>query len=86
MVFTGKHLDVYSPHTGEVWYTAEVIDVVPTDYGYFFRMEMNEGNIYGYRLDTEYPDQLTFVDNGDPYSMDGYSGSDSLRRTQFEED
>ena len=49
-------------------------------------MEMNEGNIYGYRLDTEYPDQLTFVDNGDPYSMDGYSGSDSLRRTQFEED
>ena len=86
MVFTGKHLDVYSPHTGEVWYTAEVTDVVPTDYGYFFRMEMNEGNIYGYRLDTEYPDQLTFVDNGDPYSMDGYSGSDSLRRTQFEED
>ena len=85
MVFTGKHLDVYSPHTGEVWYTAEVTDVVPTDYGYFFRMEMNEGNIYGYRLDTEYPDQLTFVDNGDPYSMDGYSGSDSLRRTQFEE-
>lgn len=54
-------------------------ECIKTDYGYYIKLEGG----WGYRYEFEYPDCLTYIGKGDPYSNDGYSGSSSLSKMDW---
>ena len=81
-VFSQNMLEIYYPDSDEVSDRRLIVKVTKTDYGYFFEVnDANSGN-YGYRLDLTDTGTLTMVDTTDPYSMDGYSATDSLVRNK----
>ena len=77
VVISGTKVTGYVRDSEEPWYEREITDITKTDYGYYFHI-----GDYGYRM--LLPDQqtLTLMGNGDPYSTEGYSGTDSLVRTK----
>ena len=73
----------YGPEATEPSDEETIREVIKTDYGYFFRLENNgHGFNPAYRLELSNPETLIAVDTADPYSMDGYSGTDSLVRNK----
>lgn len=81
IVFDGNDLKSYLPNSNTVDFERTISNVTPTDYGYFFQISYEYGD-YGYRWEKSAPEALTIVDTTDPYSMDGYSGTDSLVRNK----
>lgn len=79
IVFSGNTVKAYLPESSETYYERTVRDVIKTDYGYFVVIAYDYGD-YGYRLETQNPGTLTLVGTSDPYSEEGFSGTDSLVR------
>ena len=82
-IISGNTIEEYGPEATEPSYEETISEVIKTDYGYFFRLENNGyGFNPAYRLELSNPEVLISVDTADPYSMDGYSGTDSLVRNK----
>lgn len=82
-IISGNAIEEYGPEATEPSDEETISEVIKTDYGYFFRLENNgHGFNPAYRLELSNPETLIAVDTADPYSMDGYSGTDSLVRNK----
>ena len=82
-IISGNAIEEYGPEATEPSDEEKISEVIKTDYGYFFRLENNgHGFNPAYRLELSNPETLIAVDTADPYSMDGYSGTDSLVRNK----
>ena len=82
IVFDGTDMKAYQPYSDEeTYFERSVREVIPTDYGYFFQIAYDYGD-YGYRWDKNDSETLALVETTDPYSMEGYSGTDSLTRNK----
>ena len=80
IIFEGNDLKAYDP-SGVLGFERTVSEVTKTDYGYFFRISYEYGD-YGYRWDMANPETLSLVSTSNPYSTEGYSGTDSLVRNK----
>ena len=81
IVFDGNDVKAYLPNSDTVDYERIVSNVTLTDYGYFFQISYENGS-YGYRWDKNDSETLALVNTTDPYSTEGYSGTDSLTRNK----
>lgn len=81
IVFDGNDVKAYLPNSDTADYERIVSNVTLTDYGYFFQISYENGS-YGYRWDKNDSETLALVNTTDPYSTDGYSGTDSLTRNK----
>ena len=81
--FAGTNMKAYLPGSTDVYFDRNIRTIYKTDYGYFFVVDPGSeanGKKYGYRLQSDSPESLTIVDTANPYSLRGYSGTDSLCR------
>lgn len=81
IVFDGNDVKAYLPNSDTVDYERIVSNVTLTDYGCFFQISYENGS-YGYRWDKNDSETLALVNTTDPYSTEGYSGTDSLTRNK----
>lgn len=80
-VFYMNTVEIYSTSDGKNYnlVAAYPYECQKTDYGYYIKIDGSNGT-YGYRYEWEYPEALTYMGNGDPYSTDGYSGTSSMSK------
>ena len=79
MVFDGDKAHCHSEENGD--YDVAVAEIVETDYGYYLRMDSGTWQ-FGYRWNTETPNQLDRVDTWDTEDLSTYSGTDSYVRVE----
>lgn len=76
--FSGDDMKAYLPDSTEIYFDRTVQTVFKTDYGYFYVINDN-GSLYGYHLETDYPQSMLIVDVANPYA-ESSSMTDSLCR------
>ena len=79
-VFSGKTVKLYAPGSKKAWTTYKIDKVTKTSYGYYFRIYLGKGYYDGWRLYSNKKTSLVSVGNGNPNSMQGFSGTSSLVR------
>lgn len=79
-VFSGKTVKLYAPGSKKVLYRYKIDKVTKTSYGYYYRIYLGKGYYDGWRLYLNKKALLESVGNGNPNSMQGFSGTDSLVR------
>ena len=77
--FDGDKAHCHSEENGD--YDVAVAEIVETDYGYFLRMDSGTWQ-FGYRWNTETPNQFDRVDTWDTEDLSTYSGTDSYVRVE----
>ena len=80
--FSGDDMKAYLPDSADVYFDRTVAIIFKTDYGYFFAINMGDGEYgepYGYRWEQESPETLYLIDKANPF-VPSISMTDSLCR------
>ncbi len=79
-VISGNTIKKYGPGATEPSLEETISEVIKTDYGYYYLVHYGFGDA-GYRYEVNDPENLLSV-GADPYSTEGFSGTDSFCRNK----
>ncbi len=78
--FSGKTIKYYCSDSSTVNWSAAIDEVIKTDYGYYFKVDLGLNIYIGYQLRLTDTNTLIYVGIGDPYSSEGLNKEASLSR------
>ena len=78
--FSGKTIKYYCSDSSTVNWSAAIDEVIKTDYGYYFKVDLGLNIYIGYQLRLTDTNTLIYVGKGNPYSSEGLNKEASLSR------
>lgn len=79
---SGKTVKYYYSDSSDADWTAEITEVIQTNYGYYFKVNLDYECYLGYQLRLADKNILVNIGSGDPYSVGAIDKSSSLFRTR----